>query len=120
MLRYITEMPPEDCSRDRGYSLPFHSDMVFQFHNKKINEKFFSRDAESSIQMESDVKSKYGSNQMVEVFMTPTSESSDNLIYDEAEDDEEQVTDKNFDIDAENGDTKMNKRNSFNGVGDKN
>ena len=52
MLRYITEMPPEDCSKDRGYTLPFHSDMVFQFHNKKINEKFFTHDSESPIETE--------------------------------------------------------------------
>ena len=87
MLRYITEMPPEDCSRDRGYSLPFHSDMVFQFHNKKINAKFFALDSETPVQKEAD-KNKYGSNQMIEVLMTPTSESSDNLCYDEADDDE--------------------------------
>ena len=87
MLRYITEVPPEDCSKERGYSLPFHSDMVFQFQNKKINEKFFSFDSEPSVQAEAD-KNKYGSNQMIEVLMTPTSESSDNLIYDEADDDD--------------------------------
>ena len=46
MLKYITEMPPEDCSKDRGYTLPFHSDMIFQFQNKKINDKFFSQDSE--------------------------------------------------------------------------
>ena len=34
-------------------------------------------------------KKKFMSTDMIEVLMTPTSESSDNLIYDEADDEEE-------------------------------
>ena len=88
MLKYITEMPPKDCSKERGYAIPFHCDMIFQFQNKKINDKFFSHDSDKPVLMEID-KKKYMSNDMIEVLMTPTSESSDNLIYDEADDEEE-------------------------------
>ena len=42
MLRYITELPPENCNAIRGHTLPFHCDMIFQFQNKKINERFFT------------------------------------------------------------------------------
>lgn len=43
---------------------------------------------------------------MIEVLMTPTSESSDNLIYDEADDEEEQVTNEKLESNAAiNGDT---------------
>jgi len=57
---------------------------------------------------------------MVEVFMTPTSESSDNLIYDEADDEEEQLTNEDLIIEAENGDAKKKLGNSFNTDTDKN
>ena len=112
MLKYITEMPPEDCSKDRGYTLPFHSDMIFQFQNKKINDKFFAHDSESPVQIEVD-KKKFQSCDMVEVLMTPTSESSDNLIYDEADDEEEQVTNEKLEDNASNGDTGTKKTNSL-------
>ena len=81
-------MPPKDCSKERGYAIPFHCDMIFQFQNKKINDKFFSQDSDIPIHKEVD-KRKYMSSDMIEVPMTPTSESSDNLIYDEADDEEE-------------------------------
>ena len=42
MLKYITELPPEDCNKKRGHTLPFHCDMIFQFQNKKINDRFFA------------------------------------------------------------------------------
>ena len=42
MLRYITETPPENCNTTRGHAVPFHCDMIFQFHNKKINDRFFT------------------------------------------------------------------------------
>ena len=110
MLRYITEMPPEDCSKERGYALPFHSDMVFQFQNKNINDKFFALDSDLSVQISAD-KNKYGSNQMIEVLMTPTSESSDNLNYDDADNFEEQL--RNEDLDVEANDSNKKKTNSI-------
>lgn len=64
--------------------------------------------------METD-RSKYGSNQMIEVLMTPTSESSDNLIYDEADEEEEQVVNKDLDIED---DEKKKKPSLFNGEED--
>ena len=42
MLKYITELPPEDSNKKRGHTLPFHCDMIFQFQNKKINDRFFA------------------------------------------------------------------------------
>ena len=112
MLKYITEMPPKDCSKERGYAIPFHSDMIFQFQNKKINDKFFSHDSERPVQMEID-KKKFQSSDMIEVLMTPTSESSDNLIYDEADDEEEQVTNMTLEKESEKEESKSKKGNSF-------
>ena len=43
---------------------------------------------------------------MIEVLMTPTSESSDNLIYDEADDEEEQVTNMTLEKESEKEESK--------------
>ena len=45
MLLFIIEEPLPDADHDRGHSIPFHSDMIFQFNKEHINAKFFKSEA---------------------------------------------------------------------------
>ena len=44
MLEMITQEPSEDADRERGHSMPFHSDMIFQLNKTSINARFFKCD----------------------------------------------------------------------------
>jgi len=46
MLKFITEEPAADASKDRGHSVPFFSDMVFSYNKAVINAKFFRSGAQ--------------------------------------------------------------------------
>ena len=46
MIEFITAEPPQDADRDRGHSIPFHSDMILQFNKAVINAKFFYPDSD--------------------------------------------------------------------------
>ena len=48
MLKFITEEPAADASKDRGHSVPFFSDMVFSYNKAVINAKFFRSGAAST------------------------------------------------------------------------
>lgn len=42
MLKYITEMPPEGSSHDRGHKHPFTVSEVFSYEVSQINDLFFT------------------------------------------------------------------------------
>ena len=49
MLRLITDEPAGDAGQDRGHSMPFYSDMIFQYNKRAINEKFFCSESEEGL-----------------------------------------------------------------------
>ena len=74
MLQFITTEPDNDATKERGKTIPFHSDMIFRYNKKPINAIFFqdeSQDARSTAlgQTKSD-----SPQQMIDVFMTPQSD----------------------------------------------
>ena len=76
MIEFITVEPPQDADKDRGHSIPFHSDMIFQFNKCVINYKFFNNDSsddEDEVEWPSAAK-KSSPHKMIDVFMTPQSE----------------------------------------------
>ena len=42
MIKFITEMPEEDSSRERQYTIPFFADMFFNYNHKVVNDVFFT------------------------------------------------------------------------------
>ena len=70
MLEFITTEPENDATKERGKTIPFHSDMIFRYNKKPINAIFFqdeSQDARGS----SAGQTKDSPQQMIDVFMTP-------------------------------------------------
>ena len=47
MLKYITEMPEEDATRQRQHSIPFHTDTFFRYNHKVINDMFFTCESQN-------------------------------------------------------------------------
>ena len=47
MLTFIMEEPDADAGKDRGHTMPFHSDMIFQMNKTVINDFFFCNDEEA-------------------------------------------------------------------------
>ena len=105
MLEFIIKEPPQDTSDDknRGHTIPFHSDMIFQYNKKAINAKFFlSAEALEAQQAKSakerlDAKKNGGDfdqdessspQQMIDIFMTPTSSQDDE---DDVDDDDQMM-----------------------------
>jgi hypothetical protein len=41
LVDYITQMPPDDCSHDRGHKYPFLASEIFSCELPQIMEKFF-------------------------------------------------------------------------------
>ena len=73
MLEFITMEPENDATKERGKTIPFHSDMIFRYNKKPINAIFFqdeSQDARGS----SAGQTKDSPQQMIDVFMTPQSD----------------------------------------------
>ena len=44
MIKFITEEPKNDASKELGHTIPFHSDMIFQYNKAAINIQFFTVD----------------------------------------------------------------------------
>ena len=49
MLEFIIKEPAEGANKDLGHSIPFHSDMIFQFNKEHINAKFFKSEAQERL-----------------------------------------------------------------------
>ena len=88
MLEFIIKEPQaNEADQDRGHSIPFHSDMVFQFGKEHINGTFFRSEAQDRLLQSQALGSvdQKASNpqQMIDVFMTPQSDDPDDDLSDD-------------------------------------
>lgn len=73
MLEFITVEPASDAEQERGHSIPFHSDMIFQYNKAVINAKFFQSETQEALRTNAmSVEKKESPQQMIDIFMTPT------------------------------------------------
>lgn len=78
MLQFITAEATSDADQQRGHTIPFHTDQIFQFNKAVINEKFFSSEEEDDglkINIMSVDQRTSSPLQMLDVFLTPMQNS---------------------------------------------
>ena len=76
MLTMIMNEPPDDCDKDRGHTMPFHTDMIFQMNKSVINARFFTGEVSEGSNRDNSSEKKSSPHKMIDVFMTPQSDDS--------------------------------------------
>ena len=77
MLKFITEMPDEDATRERQHSIPFFCDMFFKYNHKVINEMFFASELQDENEKDKKLKTMSSDLEMVDVLIAPQSDEAD-------------------------------------------